>query len=110
MENVQQAKELYGLIHARFIQTAQGMALIREKYLNAVYGHCPRILCNKQILLPMGLSEQLKYTRIKVYCPKCQEIYKPRQKCSEIDGGYFGISYPQLFLMVNFILYRIILI
>jgi casein kinase II subunit beta len=66
MESVQQAKELYGLIHARYIQTAKGMAFIREKYLNAVYGHCPRILCNKQILLPLGLSEHLKYSRVKV--------------------------------------------
>ncbi len=67
MENVQQAKELYGLIHARFIQTSNGFALIREKFLNGVYGNCPRVLCNKQILLPMGLSEDLKYSRVKVF-------------------------------------------
>ncbi len=66
MENVAQAKELYGLIHNRFITTGKGLAMIREKYLNGVYGHCPRILCDKQILLPVGLSEDLKYSRVKV--------------------------------------------
>ena len=34
----------------------------------------------------------------------CEEIYKPRQKCSDIDGAFFGISFPQLFLMVKKIL------
>lgn len=100
MESVQQAKELYGIIHARYIETSKGLALVREKYLNGVYGYCPRIVCNKQILLPMGLSDELKYSRVKVYCPKCKEIYKPRQKCSDIDGAYFGLSFPQIFLMV----------
>jgi casein kinase II subunit beta len=101
MESVQQAKELYGLIHARFITTSKGLAFMREKYLNGVYGHCPRILCDKQILLPVGLSEDLKYSRVKVFCPKCEEIYKPRQKCSEVDGAFFGTSFPQVFLLVR---------
>jgi casein kinase II subunit beta len=43
-----------------------GLALVREKYLNSVYGQCPRILCDKQMLLPIGLSEELKYSRVKV--------------------------------------------
>jgi len=66
MESVQQAKELYGLIQCRFITTGKGLSLIREKYLNGIYGHCPRILCDKQVLLPVGLSEEMKYSRVKV--------------------------------------------
>jgi casein kinase II subunit beta len=104
MESVQQAKELYGLIHARFITSGKGLALMRQKYLNSVFGNCPRILCDKQNLLPIGLSEELKYSRVKVFCPNCEEVYKPRQKCSEIDGAYFGSSFPQIFFMVNFLL------
>ena len=64
---MQATKELYGFIHAKFITSSTGLALIREKYLNGIYGHCPRILCDKQILLPIGLSEELKYSRVKVY-------------------------------------------
>jgi casein kinase II subunit beta len=72
---------------------------MREKYLNGIYGHCPRILCDKQILLPVGLSEDMKYSRVKVFCPVCEEIYKPRQRCNDIDGAYFGTGFPQAFLM-----------
>ena len=43
------------------------MALIREKYLNGIYGVCPRILCDKQIVMPIGLSDEVKYSRVKVW-------------------------------------------
>lgn len=73
MENVQLVKEIYGYMHARYIKTGKGihsvypgLALMREKHLNGVYGHCPRILCDKQIMIPIGLSDQLKYSRVKV--------------------------------------------
>ena len=99
MEGLQAIKEIYGLIHKRFIFTPKGLALMREKYLNGIYGHCPRILCDKQILLPVGLSEDMKYSRVKVFCPLCEEIYKPRQRCNDIDGAYFGTGFPQAFLM-----------
>jgi len=42
------------------------LALIREKYLNGDYGQCPRILCNKQTVLPYGISFQEKYSRVNV--------------------------------------------
>ena len=99
IENLQTIKEIYGLIHKRFITTPKGLALMREKYLNGVFGHCPRILCDKQILLPVGLSEDLNYSRVKVYCPVCCEIYKPRVRNNDIDGAYFGTGFPQAFLL-----------
>lgn len=37
--------------------------------------------------------------KFKVYCPRCEEVYKPRVKVQEIDGVYFGTSFPQHFLM-----------
>ena len=42
------------------------MSLAREKFLNGVYGVCPRILCHKQTVLPYGIGEDLKYTRVSV--------------------------------------------
>ena len=99
MEKLQNIKEIYGLIHKRFIYTSKGLSLMREKYLNGVYGYCPRILCSKQILLPVGLSEDTKYSRVKVFCPLCEEVYKPRQRVNDLDGAYFGTSFPQAFLM-----------
>ena len=99
LEKLQNIKEIYGLIHKRFIYTSKGLSLMREKYLNGVYGYCPRILCSKQILLPVGLSEDTKYSRVKVFCPLCEEVYKPRQRVNDLDGAYFGTSFPQAFLM-----------
>ncbi len=63
---MQSLREFYGLIHAKFLTTPTGVSLVREKYLNGFYGHCPRILCNKQVVLPIGLSDDLKYSRVKV--------------------------------------------
>ena len=99
LDTLQAVKDVYGKIHKRFIKTAKGLALIREKYLNGVYGTCPRILCDKQILLPIGLSEDEKFSRVKVYCPLCEEVYNTRHQGFDIDGAYFGTSFPQAFLM-----------
>ena len=33
-----------------------------------------------------------------VYCPKCEEVYVPRIKFVDIDGAYFGCSFPHIFL------------
>lgn len=111
IDELQEIRDIYGYIHKRFINTPMGMGLIREKFINGVFGYCPRILCNKQVLLPVGLSEDLRYSQVKVFCPLCQEVYKPREhlyygqskkkpfKFDLPDGIFFGTSFPQNFLM-----------
>ena len=99
LDNMQNIIEVYGQIHRRFIYTPKGLALVREKYLNGVYGHCPRVLCCKQLLLPVGLSEDMNYSKVRVFCPLCEEIYRPRAKCEYIDGAYFGVGFPHAFLL-----------
>lgn len=73
--------------------------MMREKFLVGAFGQCPRILCEKQNVIPIGLTEDLKIARVKVFCPKCEEVYAPRNHCQDIDGGYFGSSFPHLLLM-----------
>ena len=90
--------DLYGLIHARFILSSKGLQMMKEKYLKNVFGICPRILCDRQLVLPIGMSEDLSISRVKVYCPKCHEVYIPRMKFIDIDGAYFGSSFPHIFL------------
>ena len=109
LEELQEIREIYGLIHKRFIYTQLGMGLMREKFLDGIFGYCPRLLCNKQVLLPIGLSEDMRYSQVKVFCPLCQEVYKPREifygyqgkkiyKFDLPDGIFFGTSFPQAFL------------
>lgn len=88
--------DLYGLIHARYIISPRGLTMMREKYVLGTFGSCQRILCDRQLVLPIGLSEELSTSRVKTYCPRCQEVYVPRQKHLDIDGAYFGLSFPNI--------------
>jgi len=102
LEIYQSAMDLYGLIHARFILSPRGLAMMKEKLMLGSFGYCPRVLCERQNVLPIGVSEELSTSRVKVYCPRCQDVYIPRQKQLDIDGAYFGTSFPHVFLKVIF--------
>jgi len=41
----------------------------------------------------------LKIARVKVFCPRCGEIYSPKKKSADADGAYFGMSFAHLLLM-----------
>lgn len=97
IEIYQQAMDLYGLIHARFILSPRGLAYMREKYLLGEFGSCPRVMCKRQYVLPIGVSEELNSSRVKIYCPKCRDVYVPRNGAIDIDGAYFTTSFPQAF-------------
>jgi casein kinase II subunit beta len=94
----QDAVDLYGLFHQRFLLSEKGLFLMREKVLNGVFGTCPRVLCTQQNVVPIGLSDELKQCRIKVFCPKCQDVFFPKKKCSDVDGAFFGSSFPHVLL------------
>ncbi|KAL7164968.1 hypothetical protein ACSBR2_040791 [Camellia fascicularis] len=94
------AEMLYGLIHVRYILTSKGMAAMLEKYKNAEFGRCPRVYCCGQPCIPVGQSDIPRQSTVKIYCPKCEDIYSPRSRFqNNIDGSYFGTTFPHLFLM-----------
>uniref|UniRef100_A0A1J3FC18 Casein kinase II subunit beta n=1 Tax=Noccaea caerulescens TaxID=107243 RepID=A0A1J3FC18_NOCCA len=94
------AEMLYGLIHARYILTSKGLTAMLDKYKNYDFGRCPRVYCCGQPCLPVGQSDLPRSSTVKIYCPKCEDIYYPRSKYQgNIDGAYFGTTFPHLFLM-----------
>ena len=89
--------DLYGLIHERYILTQKGLHKMKKKCLNGTFGGCPRVLCDRQLVVPIAMSEDLSISRVKVFCPKCEDVYVPRIKFVDIDGAYFGCSFPNIF-------------
>lgn len=94
------AETLYGLIHARFITTHRGLGLMEEKYRQYHFGRCPRVYCGGQAVLPVGQSDIVRESSVKVFCPKCEDIYYPRSSHHKsLDGAFWGTTFPHLLLL-----------
>lgn len=77
------------------------LALQLEKYKKADFGRCPRVMCAAQPLLPCGLTDLPYEKPVKLYCPRCEDLYSPKSsRHGSIDGAYFGSTFPHMFLMV----------
>lgn len=73
-----------------------------DKYKKADFGRCPRVLCYGQSLLPVGLSDIAYQKSVKLYCPRCEDIYTPKSsRHGAIDGAYFGSTFPHMLFMVH---------
>lgn len=98
----QSAFMLYGLIHARFIVTSRGLDAMLKKYRLAEFGRCPRMLCRDQPVVPVGIADVPKRAPVKLYCPRCCEVYSyttgPHGE-EPLDGAFFGTSFAHLFIM-----------
>ncbi|KAJ3371995.1 casein kinase 2 regulatory subunit [Kappamyces sp. JEL0680] len=95
------AKHLYGLIHARWVITNKGLTMMAEKMKRKEFGRCPRVLCDDQPVIPVGITDVPGQKGVKLYCPRCEDIYTPSSKKQMgIDGAYFTTSLPHLVLQM----------
>ncbi|KAB8238815.1 casein kinase II, regulatory subunit [Aspergillus alliaceus] len=95
------ARHLYGLVHARYIVTTRGLAKMVDKYKKGDFGKCPRVMCEGQPLLPMGQHDIPNMSTVRLYCPKCEDLYNPKSsRHASIDGAYFGASFPSMLFQV----------
>lgn len=90
-----EVRVLYGLLHARYIVTEEGLEAMFEKYQNCIFGCCPRASCHKEFLLPIGLTDEPGVMNVKLYCPRCCDIY---ESFYQLDGAYFGTTFPIYFV------------
>ena len=58
---------------------------------NGVTGYCPRVKCDKQPVLPVGTSDDLRVSRVKTFCPKCEQIYATKTKYCDIDEKSYSL-------------------
>lgn len=73
-----------------------------EKYRMAHFGRCPHVFCQGQPVLPVGLSDLPRNYTVNVFCPRCHGLFFPKStRQANIDGAYFGTTFPHLYLMTH---------
>lgn len=99
MEVYRDAGELYGLIHQRFAASPRGLTMLRDKFQASDFGTCQRVFCHNQSCLPIGLRDEPRQSTVRVFCPRCEQVYVPKNRhVANLDGAFFGTSLPHMLL------------
>lgn len=54
------------------------------------------------LIFVLGLSDVPGEAMVKLYCPKCMDVYTPKSsRHHHTDGAYFGTGFPHMLFMVH---------
>eukprot|EP00842_Homolaphlyctis_polyrhiza_P001026 jgi/Hompol1/1924/HPOL_002845-RA len=96
------AQMLYGLIHARYLLTKSALTMMGERFEMLYFGRCPRSGCGGCGVVPCGLSDSPGVDTIKMYCPRCNDVYHPKRALYQsLDGAYFGKTFPAFLFLTS---------
>ncbi|CAB1106646.1 unnamed protein product [Ectocarpus sp. CCAP 1310/34] len=87
------------ILGERFLVSPQGLKVVLEKFSKADFGRCPRVYCQGQAVLPVGESDRPKQSSVKVFCPRCGDLYYPSGYVRACDGAFWGTTLPHLLLL-----------
>ena len=90
----------YTLVHQRYIFTRQALLAYEQLFNNdgLGVGKCPRYQCNGQSMLPHGEHWKPGVSRLRGFCPVCQNVFKTE---SALDGALLGPSWAPYFLLAH---------
>ena len=88
---MEEAKILYGLIHAQYLMTEAGQEQMLAKFHNHDFEKCPRTLCKNCQCLPFGSKSIYGKSKLQLFCPNCTDSYNiPGNDNRTLDGSFFG--------------------
>ncbi|OBZ89230.1 putative casein kinase II subunit beta-2 [Choanephora cucurbitarum] len=90
------AAMLYGLIHSRYLLTRPALHWMAERFRKKEFGVCPRYFCEQSPVIPCGRYDELARESVRLYCPRCLDLYCPPMLFQSIDGSHFGTTYAHL--------------